>query len=543
MTTSLRGADVLARSLDRAGLHRVFTLSGNHIMPIFDAVLGTRIELLHVRQEAAAVLMAGAWARLTGHVGVALVTGGPGHANATAALCTPLASEMPMILLSGHAATDELDRGGFQELPQAEMAATVCKASWMADSAAELGLDLALAVRIAKSGRPGPVHVSLPSDLLDEELDEDDIPWPVAADFVGRVQRLGQIGADAVLAALKTAERPLILVGPQLCGATGRAAQRRLEDATGVPVVGMESPRGLNDPSLGVFAEVLRQADLLVMLGKPLDFTLRFGDAPSVDADCRFVVLDPDAEMLRRVARDKRDRLVLSAVADSLAAADDLTACAEKVGDPAWRQEVRAAIAFRPADWEGLTWSGDGKLHALDLCRGVRDLMARHRDAVLVCDGGEIGQWAQSLLDAERRLINGVAGSIGPGIPFALAACAVEASAPVIAVMGDGTFGFHMAEFETAVRCGLPLLAVVGNDARWNAEHQIQLREYGENRAHGCGLTPARYDLVVEALGGHGELVTRKDDLAAALDRALASGKPACVNVMIESVAAPVIRR
>ena len=114
---------------------------------------------------------------------------------------------------------------------------------------------------------------------------------------------------------------------------------------------------------------------------------------------------------------------------------------------------------------------------------------------------------------------------------------------PVIAVMGDGTFGFHMAEFDTAVRCNLPFVAVVGNDATWNAEHQIQLREYGPNRTHGCELLPSRYDLVVQALGGHGELVTSAADLPAALDRAIASGKPACVNVMIERVPAPVIRR
>ncbi|MEA2859355.1 MAG: hypothetical protein QOC72_1394, partial [Methylobacteriaceae bacterium] len=164
-------------------------------------------------------------------------------------------------------------------------------------------------------------------------------------------------------------------------------------------------------------------------------------------------------------------------------------------------------------------------------------------EAIFVCDGGEIGQWAQALLSAPRRLINGVAGSIGSAIPFALAARLFEPRAPVIAVMGDGTFGFHMAEFDTAVRHDLPFVAVVGNDATWNAEYQIQLRAYGEARAHGCDLLPSRYDKVVEALGGHGEFVERIDDLAPTLERALASGKPACVNVMIERVAAPVIRR
>jgi len=142
-----------------------------------------------------------------------------------------------------------------------------------------------------------------------------------------------------------------------------------------------------------------------------------------------------------------------------------------------------------------------------------------------------------------RRLINGVAGSIGCSIPFALSARLVEPRAPVFAVLGDGTIGFHLAEFETAVRRNLPFVAVVGNDGRWNAESQIQLREYGSDRMHGCELLPARYDLAVAALGGHGELVSTAADLPAAVERALASGRPACVNVMIESVAAPALRQ
>jgi acetolactate synthase-1/2/3 large subunit len=184
-----------------------------------------------------------------------------------------------------------------------------------------------------------------------------------------------------------------------------------------------------------------------------------------------------------------------------------------------------------------------GKLHPVELCRALAPIFAAHPDAVLVCDGGEIGQWPQAVLSPRRRIINGPAGSIGASIPFAIAARAADPAATVIAVMGDGTFGFHMAEFDTAVRCNLPFVAVVGNDATWNAEHQIQLREYGPQRTHGCNLLPSRYDLVATALGGHGELVTSAADLGPALQRALASGKPACVNVMIERVPAPVIRR
>jgi len=541
----IRGADILARALDAAGLRTVFALSGNHIMPVFDAILGTGIKLVHVRHEAAAVHMADAWARLTGQCGIALVTGGPGHANAVGALMTAQAAESPLVLLSGHAAVRELGRGAFQELRQADMAAPATKASWTASSAAELGNDMARAVRIATSGRPGPVHVSLPFDLLEQKVDEAASLGPHRSAFTAEVQPLDKSAADATLEALAAAERPLVLAGPTLCGASGQALLRRLAEATGVPAIGMESPRGINDPRLGAFAEVLARADLIVLLGKPHDFTLRFADPPFVDAACRFVVIDPEGALIERTAREKGARLIAGSIADAAPAAELLIerAADRAKGHEAWRTEVETAVVYRPLSWSALTSRAEGKLHPLDLCRAVAPVLERHADAVLICDGGEIGQWAQSVLTAMRRIINGVAGSIGAAIPFAVAARLAERRAPVVAIMGDGTFGFHMAEFDTAVRHGLPFVAVVGNDATWNAEHQIQLRDYGPGRTHSCELLPTRYDLVAAALGGHGELVTEAPALAPALERAIASGKPACINVMIERVPAPVVRR
>ena len=163
---------------------------------------------------------------------------------------------------------------------------------------------------------------------------------------------------------------------------------------------------------------------------------------------------------------------------------------------------------------------------------------------MLISDGGEIGQWAQSLLGHAAPIVNGVAGAIGSALPFAIAARAARPDATVIAMLGDGTFGFHMAEFDTAMRHNLPFIAIVGNDSRWNAEYQIQLREYGAQRAHSCELAPAtRYDLVVQALGGHGAFITNAADLAPAIAAAIASGKPACINVMIDGQPAPTVRR
>jgi acetolactate synthase-1/2/3 large subunit len=542
MTGTLRGADIVARSLKRLGCHRLFTLSGNHIMSIFDAALDADLDLVHVRHEAAAVHMADAHGRLTGEAGIALVTGGPGHANAVGALFTALGAESPMVLLSGHAATWELGRGGFQELRQADMAAPVTKASWTSTATETLGRDIGEAIRIATSARPGPVHVSLPSDLLDARIEDSAVVWP---NWQGlRPAALPDATADRVLAAIAEAAHPVIIAGPQMSTVNGRNLLGRLEAATGAPAVIMESPRGLADATLGAFPDLIKRADLIVLLGKALDFTTKWATGPTFDPDLRIIAIDPDGAMVERAKKEKGEHLLIGCVAGTASAGETLLARAAKTSTPKqdWCKEARAALDNRPPEWSSIVSQTAGRLHPAEVFRALRPFVERHPDAVLICDGGEFSQWGQSMLPVRRRLVNSVTGSIGSALSFALAARLAEPKAPVFAVLGDGTIGFHIAEFETAVRRGLPFVAVLGNNARWNAESEIQRRDYGANRMHGCELLPARYDLVIAALGGHGEHVERAVDLPGAIERALASGKPSCINVMIESTAAPTIR-
>jgi acetolactate synthase-1/2/3 large subunit len=540
-STGTRGSDLVARTLQDRSVGYVFTLSGNHIMPVFDALLETDIRLIHTRHEAACVHMADAWGRLTGEAGIALVTGGQGHSNAAAALYTALMAESPLVLLSGHAARNELGRGAFQEMAQADLARPVTKASWTAESAETLGADIARAIAIAKAGRPGPVHVSLPVDLLEQATAENSTsPTPPP-----EAQPLAPETARSVLALIQDAAKPLLVCGPALCNRAGRSLLRETADKIGVPVIAMESPRGVNDPGLGALAEVLAQADLVVLIGKPLDFTLKFGAAPTFMPACKWIVIDPDRALLVRAETALGERLVLSAVADAKSALASLIEAGQQpnAGAMEWRAQAEQALHYVPPQWASLRASKGGYLHSAEMCEVIGEFFRAHPGATFVSDGGEIGQWAQAIVNAENRLINGVAGTIGAAIPFAIAAKLVRARSPVVAVMGDGTFGFHMAEFDTAVRYNIPFIAVVGNDARWNAEYQIQLRQYGEARARHCELLPSHYERVVEALGGFGARVTSAADLRDALERAYRSGKPACVNVMIEGAPAPNIRR
>ncbi len=531
-----RGADALAQAIAASGARRIFTLSGNHIMPVFDAALDAGIELIHVRHEAAAVHMADAWARITGQPGIALVTGGPGHANAVGALYTAAMAESPAVLLSGHAPNSQLGQGAFQEMRQADIAAPLVKAAWTSAGPDALAPDFAKAIRCARGGRPGPVHLSLPNDALDQPANHSGLHGDP---FHATSQPLSDNDADAFLAALSRARKPVILAGPACLTRVGRAKLVALESACGIPVIGMESPRGVGDPSLGALAEMLAIADCVLLLGKRLDFTLKFGKA--FGAACEFLQVDAEESEVERTRRAVGSRLVGSALADAFPAITALAARAEEAMGP-WREEVRAALEYRPSAWDTAT-AAPGRLHPVQALRPLQALLDSHPDAVLVSDGGEIGQWAQACLHAPHRVINGVAGSIGAGLPFAVAARVAVPEAPIVAVMGDGTFGFHCAEIDTAVRYRLPFVAMVGNDARWNAEYQIQLRDYGRERLVGCELLPTRYDEVARAFGGFGEWVTEPGELLPAARRALQSGLPAVLNVMVEGLPAPNLKR
>ena len=541
--TARRGADSLVRAMEAGGVERAFALSGNQIMSVFDAAIDSGVELLHVRHEAATVHMADAFGRLTGRPGIALVTAGPGFANTLSALYVALMAESPLVLLSGRAPQDS--PGAFQDMLQAHMARPVAKESWTLADGVDPGLELARACLIAASGRPGPVHLALPVDLLEGEArSSTGVADP--GDFEPTETAAKGRAVGAVLDALMESARPLVLAGPAMTRGRARDVLGELAERSGLPIAFMESPRGTGDPSLGALADVLPDADTVLLLGKKLDFSLKMGRPPAFAEGCRFLQVDADEaviELTRSVlAPSVPDAAV---VADPVRAAESMIEALEgrRSADLGWTREVEDAISYRPEDWESVEAADGERLHPLQVASTLRDTMAGCDDPVFVSDGGEFGQWAQAVISAPSRVINGPSGAIGGGVPFALGARAARPGSTVFLTIGDGSFGYHAMEIDTAVRCGLPFVAVVGNDAAWNAEYQIQLREYGEERLYGCELLPTRYDLLVEALGGHGEHVTDAAQLRPALERAAASGRPACVNVEIQRAGAPAVSR
>ena len=372
------------------------------------------------------------------------------------------------------------------------------------------------------------MHVSLPGDLLDASASA---VSPAIAGAPARVATSETV-VTQILALLAEAKRPVILAGAGMARGRRWLAVQRFANSVAAPALPSESPRGLNDPWLHGANASLASADLVILLGKMLDFSLRFGRPPGFAADCRFVQVTAEPA-------PPNARATLTVVADPATVAEQVASAARGRAWSAtgWSDEVTGVRAATPSAWQTLRESARTPMHPLAVCSALQPIV--DAGAVLVIDGGEFGQWVQAGVEAPRRLINGPSGSIGSAIPMAIAARLVHPDRPVIAALGDGTFGFHPLELDTALRYALPIVAVVGNDARWNAEHQLQLQHYGAARAVACELLPTRYDRIAEALGGHGEHVERADQLPEALARALASGKPSVVNVVIDGVAAP----
>ena len=518
----MRGADILVQTLAQAGVTRIFALSGNQIMPIFDACLEAGISLIHTRHEGATVFMAEAYAQLTGQVGVALVTAGGGLANSVGALASARASDTPVLLLSGDSPRAQDGTGAFQEMDQVAITQAVTKCSFRSKEASGLGSDAARAIESAMTGQTGPVHLALPFDLVTGEA-EGAVPLVELIEDAPEPEDV-----EAVRTLVNNAERPLVLLGPALTPTRQPGLGERLAQALGAPVHAMESPRGLRDPAMGRMAEVVARADLILCLGKRVDFTLGFGAG-----EAEWITVSAEAADHAVAAGNLGIQHRAGVMAPAWAMARALCDAEESTARGDWRAEVAALTGVRPEVGRGLT--------SATLCAAVQELVNACDESVVISDGGEFGQWAQALTDGTARVINGVSGAIGAGLPYAMAAHVARPGATVFALSGDGSIGFHLAEFETAARHGLPFVMVIGNDLRWNAEHQIQLRDYGPERLLGCGLTAARYDLAAQAMGAHGEFVTKAAELRPALERAVASGRPACVNVMIEGLPAPVV--
>ncbi|WP_242342935.1 thiamine pyrophosphate-binding protein [Anaeromyxobacter terrae] len=538
---TLTGGRLVARMLRKEGVTTAFTLSGLHVAPIYAGCVDEGVRLVDTRHEQAAAHAADAWARLTRGVGVAIVTAGPGVTDAVTGVANAWAANVPLVLLGGAAPTFNQGRGSLQEMPQVQLFAGITKWSDRVPSADLVPSFLAKAFRVARAGRPGPVFLELPWDVLsngaDEALAEAQTLYRTDARMPGDPRKL-----DAALALLARAERPVLLGGSSVWWDDGVDALARLATRSGIPVYLNGMGRGClppDHPSAFQLSrkEALAQADVVVVVGTPLDFRVGYGTEPTFAPGARVVQVDVEG------AEIGRNRPVeVGIVGDARSVLEALEAGAKLApGAAGWRTFLREKETARAEKQRAYEESDQRPIHHFRLAKALDRVASRAGDVTFVGDGGNVVAVAAKVLKVRkpgRWLDPGPLGCLGVGAPFAIAAKLLAPERPVCVVQGDGAFGLNGFDFETAVRFGLPMVVVVGNDAAWGQILVPQRGLYGDDHAVATKLAPTRYDRVVEAFGGKGEHVDDPADLEPALERAFASGTVYCVDVAIDPEAA-----
>jgi acetolactate synthase-1/2/3 large subunit len=534
------GGELVARVLRQAGVGHVFTLCGGHILPIYDGCLTNNIRLIDVRHEQAAAHAADAYARLTRNVGVALVTAGPGVTDAVTGVANAHAARSPLLLIGGAAPLGLRGLGALQEMEQVALLRPITKGAWTVSETRQIPEVLTTAIRVALSGRPGPVFVEIPVDLLLTSLE--DRLAPIPTDYVHRAPVAADPATVEGLAArLAGAQRPMALAGSGVWWDDAARELAAFAEAAGVPVFLNGAGRGCLPSSHPLaFAQArgfaLGQADFVLVLGTPLDFRLGYGRPPVFAEDATVCMVDCDASELGR------NRPLAVGIAGHLGRVlGQLTAA------------LPGGLAARFADWRARVAGKERESRErLDAQCAADDVpvshyrwageIARHvtPETIVVGDGGDVVGCASRVVRLHRPgqwLDPGPFGCLGVGPPFAIAAKLLHPDRPVLLVAGDGAFGLNGMELETAVRFGLPMTCIIGNDGGWGQIRNPQLSFFGEERAVATSLPATRFDLMVEALGGRGVLVRDPKDIGPALERALTSDEVWCINVLLDPAA------
>lgn len=526
----LHGGEMVARALKAQGVSTLYTLCGGHIAPIYDGCLNNAVDVIDFRHEQAAAHAADAHARLTRNVGVAAVTAGPGVTDAVTGVANAFQARSPMILIGGAAPLNTKGKGALQEMPQTDMFKTFTKASFTITETAQIPELMMEAFHIALSGRPGPVFIEIPYDVLWNALgDAPPIPPKVSiAPVAPEVSELTR-----VFALLRAAKKPLIIAGTQVYWDEAHHALRELTDQTGIPIFTNGGGRGtlsMKHPNCFKSARsaALKQADVVLMIGTPLDFRLKYGAGWNPQGKLIQVENDP-AELNHNrqadVALLANARLVLEALSEGL----------HGLAYTAWRDELRVLENEQNAKMDPWKNMNDLPINHFCFSAAVSDFV--EDDMILVGDGGDIVATCAKVLDITQPgqwLDPGPLGCLGVGAPFAIAAKHLFPDKRVLIINGDGSFGLNGFEFDTAIRFKLPIVSIVGNDAGWGQIRSPQVAMMGEERAIATSLAPTRYDKIVAAMGGYGEHVEHPNELHDALKRAFASGIPACINVPID---------
>jgi len=547
----IEGGRLVVEALKKEDVRYLFSLCGSSINPIYDGCIDAGIKIIDTRHESAAVHMADVWSRITGRPGVSAVTSGPGHTNSLTGIATAWKALSRVIAVSGNFEAVHDEMGAMHEIDQIALSKSITKWSKLVTDPATISKYMAIAFRQVMSGIPRPVHLSFAQDALLRKVDVSALQ-----EFEPRYFRTEDHPAgnpdiiDQAAQLLRSAKKPAVIVGGGVLWAKAGTALKNFADTYQVPIFSMGLGRGVlpdhhalsfgyGSARLNGAAKAFREADVIMFVGQRLSFRVNYGRPPTFDPEAKLIEVDLCAEEIGR-----NRQVEIGIVGDARIVLEQLTEAAGltlPLDRRDWMAKVRSYQRDFLEEWRPWLESSNTPIHPLRLCNEVRKLVDQNTTVVL--DGGDILQWARGSIPAygpAHIIDTGPIAGIGMGIPFAIGAKLARPNEKVILVSGDGSFGFHVMEFSTAVRHSTPFVAVISNDCAWGMIKNDQLGLYGDQRVVGTELGLIRYDKVVEDLGGYGVLIRSPEDIAPALQRAFDSGLPACINVITECIPSPI---
>ncbi len=540
----ISGGHLVAKALKNEGVDVIFTLCGGHIIDIYDGCLDEGIKIIDVRHEQVAAHAADGYARMTGKPGCAVVTAGPGTTDAMTGVANAFRAESPFLLIGGQGSLSQHKMGSLQDLPHVDMMLPITKFAATVPSTARIADMVSMAFRECYNGAPGPSFLEIPRDVLDAEVDLDAARIPEA----GRYRASTKLAADPddverLADILVASERPCVLFGTQVW--TSRAHQEAREFARTLNI-----PAYLNGAARGTFAPgdphhfhrtrrmAFDKADVIVIVGTPFDFRMGYGKR--LRADATVVQIDMD---YRTVGKNRDISLglvgdigrVLGAVTQATTGRVDNGAG----GRQAWLDELRAEEIVRTEKLMPEFTSSATPINPYRVAWEINEFLTE--DTIYIGDGGDVVTISAQAVQPHTPghwMDPGPLGTLGVGVPFAMAAKLAHPDKEVLCYFGDGAFSLTGWDFETCVRFGLPFLGVVGNNSAMNQIRCGQIIKYGENRGDvGNILGDVPYGKFAEMLGGHGEDVRDPDQIRPALERAreaVAGGQPALVNIWVD---------
>src|ERR1017187_5925204 len=544
------GAELFVATAVELGIDTVFTLVGDHLNEVLAVAARSGMRVVDMRHESGVAHAADAWARIHRRPALSLVTGGPGHTNSLTGLATANLAGSPLIAVSGSRPSTMAHRQAFQDIDQVGMARPVVKWAAEVPEAGEIPRYLRQAYATANAGRRGCVHLTVQVDVMTAQTAQpppgDRLPCPKAP-FLRRVDRA--VCPRSVVDLLRGAERPVVIAGSGVGWAGAEEALQRFVEQTSLPLYTITMARGTvsddhplvmgyADPALNYAVHTaFREADLFLVVGKRIDYRLAMGGARLFPQGARFIQIDVHEEEL-----GLNRPLEAGICADARVALEAMT---EAAGPEPWAprpwlarvRELRDEWLARLAE-QGRDESGP--MHPAAFFRELR--RALPRDVLYSWDGGDFAHWGRATLEARQSggwLRLGPLGTIGSSLPNSLALQLAHPGKPVTMITGDGALGFYLAEMDSLVRHKLPVVLIVGNDAGWGLERELQRSATRGMATVACELQSARYDLIMKGFGGGGETVEGLDEIAPAVDRAFAAGVPYCLNVKIRGARSP----